>query len=189
MVIDELGQVIRRTPVLTLANGLSLARLILLVPISLLLWKDGSSVPVTAIVLICVGWLSDGLDGMAARRLHQISELGKILDPVADKIFVLVLLIVLTVVRDFPVWLLIVIIPRDLAILWGGVFLARRRKTIEQSGLWGKITTNVLMATVVSYLAGWNILMPWLLAAVLFSLVVSTWQYARIFLRALGTST
>jgi cardiolipin synthase len=189
MVIDDLGQVIRRTPVLTVANGLSLARLILLAPISVLLWRDHNSVPVAAIVLICLGWLSDGLDGLAARRLHQISELGKILDPVIDKIFVLVLLIVLTMFRGFPAWTLAVVIPRDLAILWGGFFLIRRRKTVEQSGLWGKVTTNVLIATVVAYLANWNVLVPWLLAAVVISAVVSTWQYARFFFRALKADT
>jgi CDP-diacylglycerol--glycerol-3-phosphate 3-phosphatidyltransferase len=188
MVIDELAKMIRRTPILTVANGLSLARLVLLVPITLLLLDNGGAAPVTAIVLICLGWLSDGLDGMAARRLGQISELGKILDPVADKIFALVLLIVLTTARDFPVWLLILFIPRDLAILWGGLYLARRRKTVEQSGLWGKITTNLLMATVVAYLANWTFIMPWLLASVVFSAVISTWQYARIFFKALRTS-
>jgi len=188
MVIDEIGQLIRRTPVLTVANGLSLARLLLLIPISLLLGGDDGSIPIAAVILICLGWLSDGLDGMAARRLHQISELGKMLDPVADKIFVLVLLIVLITARDFPAWLLAVLIPRDLAILWGGLLLARRRKTVEQSGLWGKITTNLLMATMVAYLVNWNILVPWLIAASVVSAVISTWQYAIFFFRALGTS-
>jgi CDP-diacylglycerol--glycerol-3-phosphate 3-phosphatidyltransferase len=189
MVIDELEHIIRRTPVLTVANGLSLARLILLVPISLLLWKDPRSVPVAAIVLIGLGWASDGLDGMVARRFHQVSELGKILDPVIDKLFVLVLLIVLTAVRGFPAWMLAVIVPRDVAILWGGLFLMRRRKTVEQSGLWGKITTNLLIATVVAYLAEWHILVPWLLAASVFAAAVSTWQYARFFFRALRISS
>ena len=185
MVIDELGQVIRRTPVLTVANGLSLARLILLIPIAVLLRSNVGAVPVTAIVLICLGWISDGLDGMTARRLHQVSELGKILDPVADKIFVLVLLIILTAARGFPAWLLAVVIPRDLAILWGSLYLIRRRKTVEPSVLWGKITTNLLMATLVVYLANWTMLMPWLLAAIVFSAVISTWQYARFFFMAL----
>lgn len=189
MVLDELEQVIRRTPVLTVANGLSLARLILLIPIAVLLRTDGSAVPATAVVLIFLGWLSDGLDGLAARRLNQVSELGKILDPLADKIFVLVLLVLLTAVRGFPAWLLAVVIPRDLAILWGGLYLARRRKTVEQSGLWGKITTNVLLATVVAHLLNWDILMPWLLAAVVLSAVISTWQYTRIFFSALKTSS
>jgi CDP-diacylglycerol--glycerol-3-phosphate 3-phosphatidyltransferase len=188
MVIRELEQLIRRTPVLTVANGLSLARMLLLIPISLLLREGGDATPVAAIILICLGWLSDGLDGMAARRLHQVSELGKILDPLSDKIFVLVLLIVLTATRDFPAWLLAVVIPRDLAILWGGLLLARRRKTVEQSGMWGKITTNLLVATVVVYLAGWNILVPWLMAASVIAAVISTWRYARIFFRALRAS-
>ena len=189
MLIDELGQVIRRTPFMTVANGLSLARLILLFPIALLLRGGGGEPPVAAIVLICLGWLSDGLDGFAARRLHQVTELGKILDPVADKVFGLGLLIVLTAARGFPIWLLLVFIPRDLAILWGGLFLTRRRKTVEQSGLWGKITTNLLMATVVAYLVNWSMVVPWLMAAVVLSAVVSTWQYARFFFRALGASS
>ncbi len=189
MILNELGQLIRRTPILTLANGLSLARLMLLVPICFLLAGKEGPVPVAAILLVCLGWLSDGLDGFAARRLNQVSELGKILDPVVDKIFVLVLLIVLTVMRDFPAWMLAVIIPRDLAILWGGLFLARRRKTVEKSGLLGKITTNLLIAMVVAYLAGWGILVPWLMGAAVIAAVISTWDYARVFFQALGESS
>jgi CDP-diacylglycerol--glycerol-3-phosphate 3-phosphatidyltransferase len=189
MVIDELEKMIRRTPVLTWANGLSIMRMMLLVPVWLLLKRHEGSAPLGAIVLVCLGWLSDGLDGFVARRFGQISELGKILDPVADKIFVLVLLIILTVLRDFPAWLLAVVIPRDVIILWGGLYLARRRKTVEKSGLLGKITTNLLVATVVAYLANWKALVPWLMATVVLAAVISTWYYARFFFRALEQST
>jgi len=185
MILNELGQLIRRTPILTVANGLSLARLILLVPIYFLLMGKDGQVPTAAILLICLGWLSDGLDGFAARRLHQVSELGKILDPVIDKIFVLVLLIILTVLRDFPAWMLAVVIPRDLAILWGGLYLARRRKTVEKSGLLGKITLNLLITTVVAYLANWSVLVPWLMTMAVIAAVISTWDYARFFFQAL----
>jgi CDP-diacylglycerol--glycerol-3-phosphate 3-phosphatidyltransferase len=188
MILDELGQLIRRTPVFTVANGLSLLRLMLLLPVYLLLRESQDAVPLAAIILVGLGWMSDGLDGYMARRLDQVSELGKILDPVVDKIFVLTLLVMLTVLRDFPPWLLAVIIPRDVIILWGGLHLARRRKTVEKSGLWGKITTNLLIATVVVYMTNWNELVPGLMALVVLAMAMSTWHYARFFFRALGES-
>jgi CDP-diacylglycerol--glycerol-3-phosphate 3-phosphatidyltransferase len=185
MIIAEIRQLIRRTPVFTLANGLSLLRLLLLPPIYLLLRREDGGVPLLAIVLICLGWLTDGLDGYAARRLGQVSELGKILDPLVDKIFVLTLLVLLILLRDFHLWLLAVIIPRDLLILWGGLYLARRRKTVEPSQIWGKITTNTLMATMVAYLLRWTTLVPFLLILAVLLAVLSTWRYARFFFRTL----
>jgi CDP-diacylglycerol--glycerol-3-phosphate 3-phosphatidyltransferase len=185
MIIGEIRQLICRTPVFTLANGLTLLRLVLLPPIYLLLrWENGMAPPLT-VLLVCIGWLTDGLDGYAARRLGQITELGKILDPVVDKLFVLALLVFLILLRDFPLWFLAVIVPRDVLILWGGLYLARRRKTVEKSQLWGKITTNVLLATMVAYLLRWTALMPFFLTLAVLLSVISTWSYARFFFRAL----
>lgn len=181
----EIGRLINTTPIFTVANGLSLVRLFLLPLIFVFMRRDDGTGQLVTALLVALGWLTDGLDGYVARRMGKISELGKILDPLVDKIFILFLLIFLILLRDFPPWVLLIVVPRDLLILGGGFFLARRRKSVLESQLWGKITTNVLIVTAIAYLLRWRSIAPVLLALALALAVISTWSYGRLFLRKL----
>jgi cardiolipin synthase len=182
--VHEMRQVIGRTPVFTMANGITLFRLLLLPPIYFLIAADSAATSGLSLLLVGIGWLLDGIDGYVARRLGQVSELGKILDPLVDKIFVLCLLLFLVMLREFPLWVLAVTIPRDVLIMTGGYYLARKRKTVEPANLWGKITTNIFTATAVAYLLRWSIA-DYFLAFALGLLVISTLNYVRLFLRKL----
>ena len=182
--VDEIHRVISRTPLFTIANVLTFIRLLLLPPIYFLLADETAAMSGLALLLVAIGWLLDGVDGYVARRCDQVSELGKILDPVVDKIFVLCLLLFLVILRDFPLWVLAITIPRDLFILIGGYYLARKRQTVEPSNLWGKIATNVFTATAVAYLLRWSVA-PYFLALALTLLACSTWSYGRLFRRRL----
>ena len=101
-----------------------------------------------------------------------------------DKIFVLCLLLFLVILRDFPLWVLAVTIPRDVLILVGGYYLAKKRKTVEPSNMWGKIATNVFTAAAVAYLLRWSTA-DYFLALALGLRAISTWNYGRIFFRRL----
>jgi CDP-diacylglycerol--glycerol-3-phosphate 3-phosphatidyltransferase len=177
----ELRQLIKKTPIYTVANVLTVVRLLLLAPIFFFVRREGGTAQFVTFVLVGVGWLTDALDGYMARKLGQISELGKILDPLVDKIFVISLFFFLMFMRDFPAWVLIVIIPRDLLILWGGFYLARKRKTVEQSQLWGKLAASAQIITAIAYLLRWQTIAPILLGLALFMVAISTWSYGRLF--------
>jgi CDP-diacylglycerol--glycerol-3-phosphate 3-phosphatidyltransferase len=181
----EIRQLINKTPVFTVANGLTLVRLALLAPIFLLIRLDNSVGQLLALFLVAMGWLTDGLDGYLARRMGQISELGRILDPLVDKIFLLFLLLFLILLRDFPPWVLLIILPRDVLILACGYYLARKRKTVAESQLWGKLTTNALTICAIAYLLRWRTIAPVLLSLALALAVLSTWSYGRLFFRKL----
>jgi len=185
IVHKEMRQLIGKTPVFTVANVLSLIRLALLPPIFLLIRRDGSGGQLLALLLVALGWLTDGLDGYLARRMGQTSELGRILDPLVDKIFVLCLILFLVLLRNFPPWALIIIIPRDLLVLGCGYYLARKRKTVAESQLWGKLTTNALTVTAIAYLLRWSFIAPAMLGVALTLLAISTWSYGRLFFRKL----
>jgi CDP-diacylglycerol--glycerol-3-phosphate 3-phosphatidyltransferase len=187
--IKDMHRLVTRTPLLTLANAVTLLRLLLLPAIFLLLREESPVAQSMATALAVIGWISDGLDGFAARRLGQVSELGKMLDPLADKIFVIFLLSFLILLRQFPVWVLAIILPRDLLILGCGLYLARRRKTVEKSHLWGKLTTNSLMAVVVTWLCGWYFLFPFLLSLAILLAIISTWSYGRFFFHAVRATS
>ncbi|HMO11930.1 MAG TPA: CDP-alcohol phosphatidyltransferase family protein, partial [Actinotalea sp.] len=104
------------TRVLTWPNLISAARLVM-VPVFAVLAFTGRDL--AALAVLAVSAASDWLDGVLARRLGQTSRLGELLDPAADRLFILVTLVVLAVRQDVPWWLVGVIVGRD--VLLGAV--------------------------------------------------------------------
>jgi cardiolipin synthase len=105
----SLSQELRSVP-----NLLSLLRL-LLVPV--FLWLLLADYIVWALVVLAAAGASDWLDGVIARKFNQITELGKVLDPAADRLYIFATLIGLTINGNIPLWLAVVIIARDVMLL------------------------------------------------------------------------
>jgi CDP-diacylglycerol--glycerol-3-phosphate 3-phosphatidyltransferase len=96
--------------------------------------------------------LSDVLDGYFARRLNQQSDLGKILDPVADKLVIGVVVLALILSNPkFPLWAFAIVITRDLLIVFGNIVLFRRKRIVTKSNRWGKGTSFVLSTALMLY--------------------------------------
>lgn len=107
--------------IFTVPNALSFIRL-LLVPVFLVLiiaGKDG-----LALLVLVVSSVSDYLDGVIARRFRQITRLGQLLDPAADRAFIFAALIGLAVRGVIPWWLFAAIVARDLMLVVLGLVLA-----------------------------------------------------------------
>ncbi len=132
----------------TLPNLLTLLRVALLPFILLTLLRGEGGL---AAVLISVAFASDALDGWLARRLNQISDMGKILDPLIDKVTVGSIVVLLVLLRGFPTWIASLMILRDVIILSLGGFLVRRRRVILTSNVLGKATGSVFAATIILY--------------------------------------
>lgn len=96
--------------VLTVPNLISFGRLAL-VPVFAILIVQGEDV--WALIVLAVSGASDWLDGLIARRFHQVSRLGQLLDPAADRLFILVTLIGLAWRDVIPLWLVVVLVTRD----------------------------------------------------------------------------
>jgi cardiolipin synthase len=109
--------------ILTIPNALSLLRL---AGVPVFLWlvlgphRDG-----IALLLLIASGLTDYLDGKLARLLNQSSKLGALLDPTADRLYIASTVIALTIRGIIPVWLLIVLVARDLVLLGFGPVLLR----------------------------------------------------------------
>ncbi len=132
--------------VLTVPNLISLCR-ICLIPVFVLLILDHDTT--TAGVLLYSAVLAtDWVDGFIARRTGQVSEVGKILDPVADRLAIASGLVALAARGVFPWWAAALILVRDVAILVAGaVLLAGKRVRIDVRWI-GKIATFSLMSAV-----------------------------------------
>lgn len=128
--------------VLTVPNVISLARL-LLVPV--FAWLVAQGHDAWALVVLLVAGASDWLDGVLARRMHQVSRLGQMLDPAADRLFILVTLVGLAWRGVVPVWLVAVLVLRDLVLLVMLLVLARAGYPPLRVHLAGKAGTFAIM--------------------------------------------
>ncbi|MFN3781014.1 MAG: CDP-alcohol phosphatidyltransferase family protein [Candidatus Kapaibacteriota bacterium] len=126
---------------MTIPNILSSLRLILAFVIGYLLFANQK---LPAIILIIVAWITDLLDGYLARQLNAISELGKILDPLADKLLVLIIVISLLLNNTITTSTGIFVIMRDLIILGAGLVAARKYKFVIPSNIIGKISAFLI---------------------------------------------
>jgi CDP-diacylglycerol--glycerol-3-phosphate 3-phosphatidyltransferase len=126
-----------------ISNVLSLLRLILIFPIVYLLKINTATGNLWLVVLAVILISSDYFDGLLARKLNQVTDLGKLLDPLTDKISMAVILVALIIFRQFPLSLVILLIYRDLLILVAGTLIARRDR-IPESNWWGKVNTTVV---------------------------------------------
>lgn len=107
--------------VITIPNLLSLFRLAM-VPVFLWLVIGGEDV--FALVILVASSATDFLDGLLARRLNQVTRLGQLLDPAADRLFIFATLIGLAAREIVPWWLVAVIVGRDLMLAVLGIVLA-----------------------------------------------------------------
>lgn len=114
----------RRHDWLTVPNLISVLRL-LLVPVFAVLALRGQDA--AALAVLVVAGASDWLDGRLARALNQQSRLGELLDPAADRLYILVTLLVLASREVVPWWLVIVIVGRDVLLTVVLVVLMARR--------------------------------------------------------------
>lgn len=130
----------------TIPNMLSIARIFLTIPITYLILTQGSIIWVLTLVAVAVS--TDWFDGFIARLTNTVSDWGKILDAVADKIAASSVVLALVILEQLPLWFLLVIVVRDVLILIGGAVAAHRFRVVLMSMWWGKVAVFMLSMTV-----------------------------------------
>jgi cardiolipin synthase len=129
--------------VLTLPNVLSMLRL---AGVPLVLWLIlGPQADGLAVVVLAIGGLTDWLDGYLARAWHQTSRLGQMLDPIADRLYILSVLIALALREIIPWWLVAIVVGRDVIVAAGVPILKTRGFTSLPVHFLGKVATFSLL--------------------------------------------
>lgn len=128
--------------ILTVPNVISLLRLALVPVFAVLVVRDED---VWALGVLAVSGASDWLDGMIARRFDQVSRLGKVLDPAADRLFILVTMVALVWRDVIPLWFVLVLVTRDVLLACLMPFLARERYGPLPVHFAGKAATFALL--------------------------------------------
>jgi CDP-diacylglycerol--glycerol-3-phosphate 3-phosphatidyltransferase len=166
---------------MTTANKVTILRMLLIpffvVEVLYYVRTGNENYRLTAILCFAVAAICDGLDGYIARRYNQWSELGTILDPLADKLLLVSGIVLLSFdhapyLDQIPLWLTGTIIGRDILILVGLVVIHFTVGKVKvKPHLAGKVATVLQMATVLWVLLKWNNdwLAVWMLGAALFT--------------------
>ena len=165
-----------------LPNLLSLSRILIAPAIVYFLSHSETWAGWLACAMLGVAGITDGLDGYLARRSKRITRLGVALDPIADKIFAVVLVFALILYRDFPLWMVALVVIRDLLIAGGGIYLLRRLPDLvlpsNLTGKWAFAALVVLLgAHIIRFDFSINLMTP--ITAVL--LIASLLSYGRVF--------
>lgn len=136
----------------TIPNWLSFIR-IALIPVFVVLFLKGY-VLIAVIIMICAA-LTDLFDGKIARKFNQVSNLGKLLDPIADKLSQMAIVVVLIVTYwDNAIkYLFMFFIAKELIMIIGGAVLIALGMRPTAAEIWGKIATNVFYIGMIFILA------------------------------------
>jgi cardiolipin synthase (CMP-forming) len=130
---------------LTAPNQLTLMRLVI-IPFIIINIVDNNHR--TALVLLVIAGLSDGLDGLLARTLHQQTKLGQYLDPIADKLLLSTLFLVLSIIHRIPWKYTVLVFSRDLCIvITCAVLYATTSLRDFRPSIFGKINTGAQVVT------------------------------------------
>ena len=137
---------------MNLANKLTLFRIIL-VPIILIiplfnLQGELWSVPLTYLIIDAIfilASITDKLDGYIARSRNQITTFGKFLDPIADKILVIVAMLILVEASKLPAWIPAIVVIREFIVSGYRLIAVEKSGKVIAASVWGKIKTATQM--------------------------------------------
>lgn len=164
--------------IFTFSNALSLFRGLIALP---LVWALETDRMQAVIVMIMLAVLSDFFDGYLARRAHEITNVGKMLDPIADKFIMMAVMIFLIFdpERRFPIYFFLLLALRDITNSNIAAYLMNIRAEIYQSNPTGKWFLSVTTLAVVLYILRFNEIGFWVLLLATVLLLVSWYFYLR----------
>lgn len=139
---------------MNLPNKLTIFRVILIIPFVIIMLSDflGDASKWVALAIFIIASLTDLLDGKIARKYNLITNFGKFMDPLADKLLVSAAMICLVEIGKIPSWIVIVIISREF-IISGFRLIASDNGVVIAASYWGKFKTVFQMVMVVLMIA------------------------------------
>ena len=164
-----------------LSNQLSIARILIAFPIAYYIQLNTPEGNIILLILSFIGALTDMLDGYFSRKFNQVTDLGIVLDPIADKIAMAIILGSLLYFREFSIPLTIFLIYRDLLIMGIGTLTVNKTETPAMANKYGKFNTCLIALTAILYMAGvTGSVYKGLVVACYISIFVSGFSYMKV---------
>ena len=133
------------TNVWTIPNVLTMIRMIL-IPVFAVLFFSG--LKMAALAVFCAASFTDFLDGFLARKLNQVTDFGKLFDPLADKLMVLTAMVCQTFWGPLPLVAVLIVALKELVMVFGGMFMLSRN-VVVYSNIYGKAAQVGFIAALV----------------------------------------
>lgn len=152
---------------------LTAVRVVLVAPVVIFTLRETEASAWIAWFAFGVAALTDGLDGYVARRMELVSDVGKLWDPLADKVLVTASMIALVIVERFPVWAAVVIVAREVAVA-GLRWIASARGNSFPASVAGKLKTGAQLIAVLFFIVPAGGAMEWIEDVSLWFAVVLT---------------
>ena len=125
---------------MTTANIITMVRIALIPIFMILATCEGTTSDVCALVIFAVASFTDGIDGYIARRYNQVTNFGKFMDPLADKLLVMSALLIFVENGTIPAWAAVLVLAREFAVT-SLRMVAAADGIVIQAAVWGKIKT------------------------------------------------
>lgn len=128
---------------MTIPNAISFIRILLITPFVafFIAGKYITKDYTPAIIILAISGISDIFDGMIARKFHQESELGKVLDPLADKLTLIAVGVCLIFIEPYVLPLMIIMVLKDILMIIGGTIIINKGVIPPKSSWYGKAST------------------------------------------------
>jgi CDP-diacylglycerol--glycerol-3-phosphate 3-phosphatidyltransferase len=145
---------------MNIPNSITFTRIIFVVPLIYLLYQPDTIYQWWAFAIFIIAAATDWLDGYLARKLNQVTALGKFLDPLTDKILVIAPFLVLIERQQIPAWAVFLIIVREIVIAgWRINPELSKQQEISGANIWGKlktVTQIVAIACLIIPISSWK---------------------------------
>ncbi|MCH7618445.1 MAG: CDP-alcohol phosphatidyltransferase family protein [Candidatus Marinimicrobia bacterium] len=136
-----------------LPNLISISRILLTVP-CLMFFDAGDNYP--GLLMLALMIVSDYADGILARRMKIVSDFGKALDPLSDKIVTVILISYLILEKSFPIWFVSTLIFRDIILSYLGLKVKKKTGVMPQANMAGKIGLNGIAIMIIGWFMDWE---------------------------------
>ena len=140
---------------MTTANKITLIRIALIPVFVIIMLVDFPYSTVVALVIFVLASATDGVDGYIARRYNQVTNFGKFIDPLADKLLVMAAILILVERGQVPSWCAMIIITREFAVT-GLRLVAVGEGVVIAAGISGKIKTVISILAICFMLTEWH---------------------------------
>lgn len=177
--MEEKSKTLSDEKIFTVANILTFCRIVLIAPF-LYFFITERYIEATATVV--ASGLSDCFDGLLARKLNQVSDLGKLLDPVADKLTLVALAVCICIMFPIVIPLMVILALKDLLMLCGGLYMIKKGIKPPAAKWYGKVGTIVFYFSVclIVFLKAFFQIESDILTIVLMSLTAITMIFALV---------
>ncbi len=143
---NKVSRRLTKKDIFTIPNLLSLFRL-LLIPVIVYVYLSLKK-PFIAFILLVVSGISDILDGIIARKFDMVSDFGKFLDPLADKLTQFAVIVCLMFAFKWLIFVVALIAVREVSMLTLGSIVLKKTDTVNSAKWYGKLSTVVIYATI-----------------------------------------